>query len=228
MKIFTLKLLRIPGSAGLGWTWGIGNIQEKQDWGSAEGGEGQLAFSQGQVAMVLAHRLWERQPATCLRKASRDSVLVSGEQPTLRETVPWFTASAGFPAGIILTRAGFKLPTWRHCTRAWEELQEAWQAGSSTPLFARSLQDKEGIEGKVTEPGRTLSPSIVSLGQQEFLENFLLDTSRLNSKTSLLVYSSIRSQEDTSFMRLSYMPTEDVAVLFSAVFPAPKSVPASY
>ena len=117
-----LKLLRIPGSTGLGWTWGIENIQEKQDWGSAEGGEGQLAFSQGQVAMVSAHCLWERQPSTCLRKASSDSVLVSVEQPTLRETVPWFTASAGFPAGIILTRAGFKLPTWHHCTQAWEEL----------------------------------------------------------------------------------------------------------
>lgn len=51
----------------------------------------------------------------------------------------------------------------------WEELQGALRAGSSP---AWPLQDQEGVEGKVTAPGKTLSPSIGSLGQQEFLGEF--------------------------------------------------------
>lgn len=139
----------------------------------------------------------------------------ASNHPLSGEKLPWFVAFTNFCAVIIPTIAGFKLPTWHHCTWAWEELQEAGRAGSSTPLFARSLQDQEEVEGKVTEPGRTSSPSIGSLGQQEFLESSLLDTFRLNSKMFLLVYSNIRSRKR-------------LALLIIAVSPAPKPVPGSY
>lgn len=44
---------------------------------STGGGEGQLAFSQGQWAMVSFLLLWKRPPPTCLRQAGRGGALIS-------------------------------------------------------------------------------------------------------------------------------------------------------
>ena len=154
--------------------------------------------------MVSAHRLWERQLSTCLRKAASDSVLVSIEQPTLRRNI-----------AIVYSICWFPSCHYSHHAAAAAKSHHSWfQTANLTSLHAglgRAAGNRASWlqhttvcqvsarwgrhRGKVTEPGRTLSPSIGSLGQQEFLESFLLDTSWLNSKTSLLIFSNIRSQK---------------------------------
>lgn len=65
--------------------------------------------------------------------------------------------------------------------------------GNLAPAQQFALPDQEGEKIKVTKPGMTLSLSTGSLGQLEFLESFLLDSSLLNSGMFLLVYSIIWS-----------------------------------
>lgn len=84
-------------------------------------------------------------------------------------------------------------------------------------------------KGKVTEPGMTLSLSVCSRGQLEFLESFLLDTSLLNSETFLLIYSTMWSWKRLwPHVTVSSMRRGIGAVLFIAVSPAPKAMPGSY
>lgn len=118
------------------YNWGLSNLGKKHTREAGlrftkGGGEGQLAFYQGQGSIGK-----DRLPAAVCWSVFYH--LHSGENCNGVQHLPISIVSL-FPPKLV-----FLLPTCHHCTWAWEELQEAGQAGSCTAVCsARSGRRKK-------------------------------------------------------------------------------------